>query len=134
MDVLEQRISKLFGPGPLEERAKQETRAKYVSGDTLGTQLKRVQDNWEEVRSKLVAQLIPFHELRDMLRLAGCPFDPGQIGISRSRLHLSYEQCCYMRRRFTILDFVQRLGVLDPALDRLFGPQGRLSPEGEDLR
>ena len=134
MDVLEQRITKLFEPGPLVERAKQETRAKYVSGDTLGTQLKRVQENWEEVRSKLVAQLIPFHELRDMLRRAGCPFDPGQIGISRSRLRLSYKQCCYMRRRFTILDFAQRLGILDSALDRLFGPQGRWSPEGKDLR
>jgi glycerol-1-phosphate dehydrogenase [NAD(P)+] len=134
MDVLEQGISKLFEPGPLVERAKQETLAKYVSGDTLGTQLKRVQENWEEVRSKLAAQLIPFHELREMLRRAGCPFDPGQIGISRSRLRLSYEQCCYMRRRFTILDFAQRLGVLDSALDRLFGPQGRWSPEGEDLR
>jgi len=133
MNVLEQRMSKLFGPGALETRAQQETRAKYVSGETLGTQLRRVQENWAEVRSKLIAQLIPFHELRDMLRRAGCPFDPGQIGISRSRLRLSYEQCCYMRRRFTVLDFVQRLGILDSMLDTLFGAQGRWSREGEDL-
>ncbi len=134
IDALEQRISKLFGPGALEKRGKEETRAKYVSGDTLTIQLKRVQENWEEVRSKLVAQLIPFRELRDMLRLAGCPFDPAQIGISRSRLRLSYEQCCYMRRRFTVLDFMQRLGILDSALDRLFSPQGPWSPEPEELR
>ena len=133
MDVLEERIHKLFGSGALENRAREETQAKYVSRETLHVQLKRLQENWGELRSKLMAQLIPFHEVRDMLRRAGCPFDPGQIGISRARLRLSYQQCCYMRRRFTILDLVQRLGVLDSALDNLFSPQGPLSPEGEDL-
>ena len=134
MDVLEERIHKLFGSGALEKRAREETRAKYVSRETLRVQLKRLQENWGELRSKLMAQLIPFRELRDMLRRAGCPFDPGQIGISRTRLRLSYQQCCYMRRRFTILDLVQRLGVFDSALDHLFSPQGPWSPEGEYLQ
>jgi glycerol-1-phosphate dehydrogenase [NAD(P)+] len=134
MDVLEERIHKLFGPGALERRAKEETRAKYASGETLRLQLSRLQGNWGQLRQRLAAQLIPFGELRDMLRRAGCPFDPGQIGISRARLRLSYQQCCYMRRRFTILDLVQRLGALDSALDNLFSPQGPWSPEGEDLQ
>ena len=130
--VLEERIHKLFGPGALEIRAKEETRAKYVSAETLRIQLKRLQENWGELRSRLTAQLIPFRDLRDMLRRAGCPFDPGQIGISRGRLRLSYQQCCWMRRRFTVLDLVLRLGLIDPALDQLFSPQGPWSPEGED--
>ncbi len=134
MEVLEERIHKLFGSGALKNRAREETWAKYVSGETLRVQLKRLQENWGELRSKLMAQLIPFRELRDMLRRAGCPFDPGQIGISRARLRLSYQQCCYMRRRFTILDLVERLGVFDSALDHLFSPQGPWSPEGEDLQ
>ena len=134
MEVLEERIHKLFGSGALENRAREETRAKYVSRETLRVQLKRLQENWEELRAKLMAQLIPFRELRDMLRRAGCPFDPGQIGISRARLRLSYRQCCYMRRRFTILDLVERLGVFDATLDHLFSPQGPWPPEGEDLQ
>jgi glycerol-1-phosphate dehydrogenase [NAD(P)+] len=130
--VLEERIHTLFGPGALEIRAKEETRAKYVSAETLRIQLKRLQENWGELRSRLTAQLIPFRDLRDMLRRAGCPFDPGQIGISRERLRLSYQQCCWMRRRFTVLDLVLRLGVIDTALDQLFSSQGLWSPEGED--
>ncbi len=128
LDVLEERIHKLFGTGPLEIRAQEETRAKYVSGETLLVQLKRLQENWEEVRSKLNAQLIPFCELHEMLRRAGCPCDPAEIGISLPRLRLSYRQCCYMRRRFTILDVMQQLGVFDSTLDHLFGSQGRWSP------
>src|SRR5208283_882663 len=122
--VLEERIHKLFGPGPLEIRAKEETRAKYVSAETLRIQLKRLQENWGELRPRLTAQLIPFRDLRDMLRRAGCPFAPGQIGISQERLRLSYQQCCWMRRRFTVFDLVLRMGVIDSALDQLFSSQG----------
>jgi glycerol-1-phosphate dehydrogenase [NAD(P)+] len=133
IETLETRIHELFGSGALEKRANEETRGKYVSRAALRVQLNSLRENWAELRLKLLAQLIPFGELRGMLRRAGCPFDPGQIGISRARLRLSYQQCCYMRRRFTVLDFAQRLGVFDSALDNLFGPQGPWRAEGEIL-
>ena len=133
IETQETRIRELFGSGALEKRAKEETRGKHVSPETLRAQLNNILENWAELRLKLSAQLKPFGELRGMLRRAGCPFDPGQIGISRTRLRLSYEQCCYMRRRFTVLDFAQRLGVFDSALDNLFGPQGPWAAEGETL-
>ncbi|HEV2486371.1 MAG TPA: sn-glycerol-1-phosphate dehydrogenase [Terracidiphilus sp.] len=133
MDELEQRIHKLFGAGALETRGIEETRAKYVSGDALRVQLTRLKENWTELRSKLDEQLFPFSELRDMLCRAGCPFEPMQIGISPARLRLSYQQCCYMRRRFTVLDVMQRLGLFDSALDNIFSPQGSWPIEGEEL-
>jgi hypothetical protein len=36
-----------------------------------------------------------------------------------------------MRRRFTILDFTQRMGIFPEVLDRLFAPGGRWSADGE---
>jgi glycerol-1-phosphate dehydrogenase [NAD(P)+] len=83
------------------------------------------------LQAKVRGQLFPFAELRDMLRRAGCPYDPSQIGISRARLRLSYQQCCFLRRRFTVLDLLQRLGVFDAALDHLFSSEGRWAPGGE---
>jgi glycerol-1-phosphate dehydrogenase [NAD(P)+] len=133
IDELEKKMHALFGPGALETRGIEETRAKYVSGDVLRVQLTRLKENWTELRSKLIEQLIPFSELRDMLRRAGCPFEPMQIGISPARLRLNYQQCCYMRRRFTVLDVMQRLGIFDSALDNIFGPQGPWPAQGEDL-
>jgi glycerol-1-phosphate dehydrogenase [NAD(P)+] len=56
--------------------------------------------------------------------------EPEQIGISRDRLRTSYEQAYYLRRRYTVLDFAQRLGVTDSALDDLFGPGGPWSEGG----
>jgi glycerol-1-phosphate dehydrogenase [NAD(P)+] len=133
LEKLEQNANKLFGAGALEKRAIEETRAKYVAGDELRTQLMQLKENWPEVRLKLTEQLIPFAELRDMLRRAGCPTEPMQIGISPARLRVSYQQCCYMRRRFTILDVMQRLGIFDEALGNIFGPRGPWPMDGESV-
>ena len=126
-------ILALFGAGGVAERALNESRAKYVSQAELRTQLTRLRDNWPGVREDLVAQLIPFPKVREMLREAGCPFDPAQIGISRERLRLAYRQCCYLRRRFTVLDLAQRTGVLEAALANVFGPEGPFLAEGAAL-
>jgi glycerol-1-phosphate dehydrogenase [NAD(P)+] len=134
MNELEKRIDRLFDSEALKNRALEETRAKYVSPEVLRGHLMRIQKDWTEIRAKLVAQLIPLRELRDMLRRAGCPFDPAQIGISRERLRVSYRQCCYMRRRFTVLDLVERLGIFDETLDNLFSAQGPWQAEGEASR
>jgi glycerol-1-phosphate dehydrogenase [NAD(P)+] len=129
LEAHQKRILELFGPGGLARRAEEETRAKYISGDALRAQLNRLLETWEGVRVALRAQLLPFREVRRMLAEAGCPSDPAQIGIARTRLRVAYEQCCYLRRRFTVLDVAHRLGVLQPALDNLFGPQGAWSGE-----
>jgi glycerol-1-phosphate dehydrogenase [NAD(P)+] len=121
---IEQRIAACLGSGALAEKAREETRAKFPSHDILRAQLTRLRQVWPELRAKLVGHLIPIGEARSMLRAAGCPFQPEQIGISRRRLRLSYEQATFIRRRFTILDLAERARVMEPALDRLFGPDG----------
>jgi glycerol-1-phosphate dehydrogenase [NAD(P)+] len=131
LDKLEARIRTLFDTEALQRRAIDETRGKYVSKDVLRTQLMRIQENWPSLQAKVRDQLFPFAELRDMLRRAGCPYDPAQIGISRARLRLSYQQCCFLRRRFTVLDLLQRLDVFDATLDHLFGPDGHWAASSE---
>jgi glycerol-1-phosphate dehydrogenase [NAD(P)+] len=131
LDKLEGRIRTLFETEALQRRAIDETRGKYVSKDELRSQLKRVQERWGELQTKVRGQIYPFDEMRSMLRRAGCPYDPAQIGISRERLRLSYQQCCFLRNRFTVLDLVYRLGVFDAAMDHLFGPDGRWASSGE---
>ena len=85
-------------------------------------QLRRLRDGWPVLRERLSQHLLPFRHARAMLRAAGCPFDAGQIGISRDRLRASYEQAYYIRRRFTVLDLARRLDVFDSALNEIFGP------------
>jgi glycerol-1-phosphate dehydrogenase [NAD(P)+] len=119
-----QRITAVLGTGELAVKAELETRAKHPSRAELRDQLVRFQEQWAGLHVKLTRQLIPLRDTRAMLHAAGCPTEPEQIGISRDRLRRSYEQAYYIRRRFTVLDLAQRLGVLESALDQRFGPEG----------
>jgi glycerol-1-phosphate dehydrogenase [NAD(P)+] len=62
--------------------------------------------------------------MQQMLRQAGCPFEPEQLGISRERLKKSYRQAFYIRRRFTVLDLAMLFGQFDAAVEALFAPGG----------
>ncbi len=104
--------------------AVRETGAKHVGSADLRGQLTRLREVWPALADRLRQHLIPFPELRRMLRDAGCPTRPEEIGITRERLRLSYRQAYFIRRRFTVLDLARRAGVLDDCLGRLFGPGG----------
>jgi glycerol-1-phosphate dehydrogenase [NAD(P)+] len=130
LEQVEARITALLGSGELAEKAIEETRAKHPAPDALRAQLERLCEAWPALRERLARHLYPFRNARAMLSQAGCPTRPEEIGISRDRLRLSYEQAYYIRCRFTVLDFAIRLGVFDPALDELFGPEGAWSAEG----
>jgi glycerol-1-phosphate dehydrogenase [NAD(P)+] len=130
MEQVERRIAALLGPGELAEKATEETRAKHVSRECLGAQLARLRDGWPALRERLNRHLLAFRNARSMLRAAGCPFESDQIGISRERLRVSYEQAYYIRRRFTVLDLARRLGAFDSALNEMFRPGEHGSHQG----
>jgi glycerol-1-phosphate dehydrogenase [NAD(P)+] len=102
----------------------QETRAKYITRDRLAEQLYHLKANWPEIRNLLERQIVPYHELKRKLKMAGTPVDPEEIGMSRKRLRDSYIRAWSIRRRFTILDLAVRAACLDPWLDGIFKKGG----------
>ena len=130
IDEAERRIAALLGSGELAEKAIEETRAKHPTPDAHRAQLERLRAGWPALRERLTRHLQPFRGARAMLAEAGCPTEPEQIGIGRDRLRRSYEQAYSIRRRYTVLDFAIRLGVLESAMAELFGPGGAWSSEG----
>jgi glycerol-1-phosphate dehydrogenase [NAD(P)+] len=83
-----------------------------------------LKEQWPAVSGRLRNHLPRFAEVKDMLRAAGCPTEPEEIGISRERLRRSYEQAWYIRRRYTVLDFAQRAGLAEAALGSIFSEAG----------
>jgi len=122
LEQAEARIAAIFGVGSLADKALEETRAKHPGAHAVRVQLERLRAGWSALQERLTLHLLPFRNAREMLREAGCPTEPEQIGITRERLRASYERAYYIRRRYTILDFAMRLGMLDAALDEIFGP------------
>ncbi len=122
---IEQDIRERLDLPCLVDKALEEIRAKWVPAAQLRRQLECLRAVWPKMRESLQAHLMPFSELHDRLAAAGSPCQPQQIGISPARLRASYLQAYYLRRRFTVLDLAVRTDTLAPALDQIFGPQGR---------
>jgi glycerol-1-phosphate dehydrogenase [NAD(P)+] len=118
------RARDLLGGGDLAEVGTQEMRAKYSSPAQLAEQLRLLKATWPKLRERFETQLLPLTILRQMLRDAGAPTEPEQIGITRERLRKTYWQASCIRRRFTVLDLAVRTRLLDTCLDEIFGPAG----------
>ncbi len=118
------RARALLGDGDLMAVAEKELRAKHSTPEQLREQLTKLRMLWPELKEKLRAQLLPLDTLRQMLHAAGAPTEPEHIGITRERLRRSYWQAFCIRRRFNVLDLAVRMGLLDAALNRIFGPTG----------
>ncbi|MDZ4852667.1 MAG: sn-glycerol-1-phosphate dehydrogenase [Pirellulaceae bacterium] len=103
----------LFADEELQVVATREIAAKYIDRETLLKQLEFLHENWRELRQQLQTQLIPLGTLRSMLATVGAPIESEQIGISKDRLRRSYREAYFIRRRYTVLDFATKLGLLE---------------------
>lgn len=124
-DDMELEIRKVFEgkPGHIA-RGLKETRDKYVTRDELRSQLESLKAAWPELKEQIRAQIIPFAEVHEDLRLVGAPYEPEMIGVSRERLRRTFSYIPYMRSRFANIDIVYRCGFMPELMDKLFGKGG----------
>lgn len=108
----------------LAENAVEESLAKYITPDQLRQRLLLLQERWPDIRGRLERQLMTAVHLRDLLRAAGCPTEPAEIGVSMAQLRESYTLARTIRSRYTVLDLVNECGILDACVDELFAPGG----------
>ncbi len=124
-DETERDIRAIFNDDPeFVARGLKETRDKYVDREGLRDQLTRLKKAWPELRERIRRQIIPFDEVRRRLELVGAPYEPEQIGVSRTRFREAFGKIPYMRSRYTVIDTAFRCGWMEEWLDRLFGKGG----------
>jgi glycerol-1-phosphate dehydrogenase [NAD(P)+] len=109
---------------PLAAHAVTESLAKYIDAEQLRERLILLGRRWPALRERLAAQLLPANHLRELLRAAGCPVQPTEVGVSLARLRESYTLARTIRRRYTVLDLVNETGMLAACVDELFAPGG----------
>jgi len=120
-DELAAEINATFDIDDIRTKSLEEQKAKYVERDELRQQLTALKDKWPELKPRLQQQLPSRAEMADSLAKVGAPSTPEEIGISQERLRKSYRQALHIRRRFTILDVVDRIGKFDDAMNAIFG-------------
>ena len=122
-DVVEADIRSRFS-GALADHAVTETNAKYVDGPGLRGRLERFVTSWDALRPRIAAQLVPAKTLQGMLRAAGAPATPSDIGLTVDEVRATFPKAMYYRSRYTVLDLAREVGWFDELVDEVFAPGG----------
>lgn len=118
-DEIEADIRATFD-GALADHAVRETKAKYLTGDELIARLQPLVDSWPDAADRLRAQLVRTSELARMLREAGAPSRPEDIGLSAADVRAMFPRAMYYRSRYTALDVAWELGLFDDLVNDVF--------------
>ena len=122
-DVVEADIRSKF-TGALADHAVNETKVKYVDGAGLRDRLQRFVSTWDSLRPRIIAQLVPARTLQDMLRAAGAPATPADIGLNPDDVRATFPKAMYYRSRYTVLDLAREAGWFKELVDEVFAPGG----------
>lgn len=123
-EEMEARIHAMFAdkPGHLS-RALIETRGKYADAAAIAKQAAAIKAAWPELKERIRKQIYPLHKVEEMLRTVRAPYRCEQICVTRERLRSTFLGVPYMRSRYTSIDAILRLGLMDKCVDYLFdGP------------
>jgi glycerol-1-phosphate dehydrogenase [NAD(P)+] len=125
---MEAEIRTLFDgrPGHLS-RALAESKGKYISPEKLRAQLTHLKAVWPQLKERISGYIFSYDDVRRRLQDVGAPYEPEMIGVSRERLRETFRGVPYMRSRYTIIDLIQRCGLMDKVSTTLFGPDGHWS-------
>jgi len=119
-DAMEVAIRQAFPEPAVAERALAETMSKLPSREVHAERLERIVKTWPALRSRLKAQLLSAAEMRRLLTAAGAPASAGDIGLDPARTKATVLRARFMRRRYTVLDFLAETGLLAAAADAVF--------------
>ncbi|MDO5048629.1 MAG: sn-glycerol-1-phosphate dehydrogenase [Actinomycetaceae bacterium] len=106
------------------EDAVKHTLAKHLEGDELRERLEKIKAAWPAIKERCEEQLISANEVWDMLKAAGAPYHPAMIKIDWDRFRETHIKAQQIRPRYTVLDLLTDVNMLDEVVERLFSDDG----------
>ncbi|MBM9433605.1 sn-glycerol-1-phosphate dehydrogenase [Flaviflexus equikiangi] len=97
---------------------------KRMAGDELVARIELLKEKWPVIQERCREQLVTAQEAMDMLKAAGAPYHPELIKIDMDRFRQTHFKAQMIRPRYTVLDILTDLGILDEVVDTLFSPDG----------
>jgi glycerol-1-phosphate dehydrogenase [NAD(P)+] len=123
-EEIEQAVRRAQTVPAMAESAVAQSLAKHPDVETLRRRLTLLAERWEVLRERVTRQLLPAERLRALLRAAGCPTRPSEIGLDPGRLQQSYALARQIRSRYTVFDLAAETGRFDACVEELFVPGG----------
>lgn len=98
--------------GRVADEAVDASRGKHLDEPALRARLAIIANRYDELKQRVAAQLIPFNDFKAMLKAAGCPVTPAEIGVSPAALLRATFGSQMIRNRYTITDLLYEAGRL----------------------
>ena len=117
---IEKEIFNLFPDTKIRERVIEETKAKYPDKEKLAERLRILLKRWDTLKNKLKERAVSPKDIKQMLKRAGAAHSPSQIGIPMDRMVKTCRKAYFIRRRYTILDFITEFGMWDDVIQKTF--------------
>jgi glycerol-1-phosphate dehydrogenase [NAD(P)+] len=123
-DAIDAEIDAAFADPAIVENARTEMRAKLAAATRRPLRLRALAASWPALRPRLETALVGPTVMARWLAACAAPFHPAHLGISLERFARDHRRARLIRRRYTILDCLDDLGLLDAAIAALFAPDG----------
>ena len=107
------RALKIFENFPAPRLGYDNIAKKYGDAETVRRELSVVRDNWATLRERLAGQVWSFAKMQEMFKIAGAPYEPEHIGITREDIREMFPIVQLMRWRYNLLDLAKRGGFYD---------------------
>lgn len=96
------------------------SRSKQLTENSLRDRLGLIKSRWNDMRSKVSDQLLPYFELKARLARAKCPITPDQINLSREQVKETFFLAQMIRERYTVLDLAYEMGWLEDCVQEIY--------------
>jgi glycerol-1-phosphate dehydrogenase [NAD(P)+] len=107
--VTEGELQRRFGP-EIGESCWREFAAKRMTPEAESQLERLLADRWDDIRSSVSAAMVPAERIRAILRRAGCPTTPEEIGLAPGFYASAVRNARFLRDRYTFLDLAADSG------------------------
>ena len=119
MDERAKEIDELLKKGCYGTQPKITALNKHLCGEKLAARRELIAAVWQKMQSGIRERLIPYAQMVKILKDAGCPATPAEIGLSKEQFLHGIKTAQLIRHRYTVLDLLYELGLLDDAMKKL---------------
>ncbi|MBQ9787503.1 MAG: sn-glycerol-1-phosphate dehydrogenase [Lentisphaeria bacterium] len=115
----EKEIDELLKTGCYGTQPKITALGKHLAGEKLTQRRELIRKNWQRLQDGIRERIIPYCEAEKILKDAGCPVTPAGIGLGKEQFIHGIKAAQLIRHRYTIIDLLYELGLLDDACETL---------------
>jgi glycerol-1-phosphate dehydrogenase [NAD(P)+] len=118
------RALEIFKDFPAPKLGYEQITQKYGDAETVRHELTALRESWPELRERIAGQVWSFAKMQEAFKIAGAPYEPEHIGITRKDIQAMFPKVQLMRWRYNVLDLAKRGQFYDKLVSAVFAPDG----------